>query len=90
MSERAVEFERALHGTDERMPPERTGSRLDDAWQRWMGDPRIRRAWDWGGPAAVLVIAAATRLVGLDQPHQIVFDETYYVKDAYTLSHLGY
>jgi len=90
MDERAVEFERALHGPEERTPPEPTGSRLDDAWQRWMADPRIRRAWDWGAPAAVLAVAAATRLVGLDHPHQIVFDETYYVKDAYTLSHLGY
>lgn len=75
----------------ERAPaPEPTGSRLDDAWQRWMGDPRIRRAWEWGAPAAVLAIAAAARLIGLDHPHELVFDETYYVKDAYSLSHLGY
>ncbi len=67
-----------------------TGSRLDETWQRWMGDPRIRRAWEWGAPAAVMAVATATRLVGLDHPHEIVFDETYYVKDAYTLSHLGY
>ncbi|PZQ90767.1 MAG: phospholipid carrier-dependent glycosyltransferase [Leifsonia xyli] len=71
-------------------PPEPIGSRLDDTWQRWMSDPRIRRAWEWGAPAAVLAVAAATRLIGLDEPHKIVFDETYYVKDAYTLSHLGY
>jgi dolichyl-phosphate-mannose--protein O-mannosyl transferase len=90
MEERAAEFERALHGTGAPHDPEPTGSRLDDAWQRWMADPRIRRLWDWGGPAAVLAIAAATRLIGLDHPHDIVFDETYYVKDAYTLSHLGY
>lgn len=89
MSERAAEFERALHGTGPQ-PPERTGSRLDDAWQRWMADPRLRRLWDWGGPAAVLAIAAATRLIGLEHPQQIVFDETYYVKDAYALAHLGY
>jgi dolichyl-phosphate-mannose--protein O-mannosyl transferase len=90
MDARAAEFDRALHGPAGQLPPEPTGSRLDDAWQRWMADPRTRRLWDWGGPAAVLAIAAATRLVGLDHPHQIVFDETYYVKDAYTLSHLGY
>src|SRR5690606_36224104 len=89
MSERAAEFERALHGTGPQ-PPERTGSRLDDAWQRWMADPRLRRLWDWGGPAAVLVIAAATRLIGLEHPQQIVFDEAYYVKDAYALAYLGY
>src|SRR5690606_10734949 len=27
---------------------------------------------------------------GLEHPQQIVFDETYYVKDAYALAHLGY
>ncbi|MFT4028778.1 MAG: phospholipid carrier-dependent glycosyltransferase [Protaetiibacter sp.] len=90
MDARAAEFERALHGDEAPPPPEPTGSRLDELWQRRLADPRIRRAWDWGGPALVLAVATATRLIGLDQPHQIVFDETYYVKDAYTLSHLGY
>ena len=91
MGTRADEFERAVHGA-ERTPVRATltGSRLDDAWQRWMSHPGARRAWEWGAPAAVVAVAAATRLIGLDHPHQIVFDETYYVKDAYTLSHLGY
>jgi dolichyl-phosphate-mannose--protein O-mannosyl transferase len=38
----------------------------------------------------VLIVATLLRLVGLGHPHELVFDETYYVKDAYTLSHLGY
>jgi dolichyl-phosphate-mannose-protein mannosyltransferase len=66
------------------------GSRLDDWWTRVMETPGARRAWLWGGPAAVTVVAAATRLIGLGHPHSLVFDETYYVKDAYTLSQLGY
>lgn len=41
-------------------------------------------------PAAVLGIAAATRLIGLEQPAELVFDETYYVKDAASLLQLGY
>ncbi len=41
-------------------------------------------------PAAVLGIAAATRLIGLEQPSELVFDETYYVKDAESLRQLGY
>ncbi|MGN6446115.1 dolichyl-phosphate-mannose--protein mannosyltransferase [Amnibacterium sp.] len=47
---------------------------------------------DWAryGPPAVLVIAAVSRLVGLGYPPHLVFDETYYVKDAWTLIHLGY
>lgn len=41
-------------------------------------------------PAAVLGVAAATRLIGLEQPGELVFDETYYVKDAESLRQLGY
>lgn len=44
----------------------------------------------WVGPAAVLLVAAALRLWGLGSPHQLIFDETYYVKDADSLLHLGY
>ncbi len=55
-----------------------------------MARPAARLAWTWGGPAIVLVVAALTRLIGLGHPHELVFDETYYVKDAYTLSQLGY
>ena len=69
---------------------ERAGTRFDEAWQRLMQRAGARRAWDWGAPGAVLVTAALTRLAGLGHPHELVFDETYYVKDAYTLSQLGY
>ncbi len=55
-----------------------------------MARPGARRAWRWGGPAVVLLVAALLRLVGLGHPHELVFDETYYVKDAYTLWQLGY
>lgn len=64
------------------------GSRLDDWWTRvTIRAPRVAR---WGGPVAVTAVAAATRLIGLGTPETLVFDETYYVKDAYTLSQLGY
>jgi len=66
------------------------GSRLDDWWTRVQGTPEARRAWLWGGPAAITVLAGATRLIGLGHPGSLVFDETYYVKDAYTISQLGY
>lgn len=41
-------------------------------------------------PAAVLGVAAATRLIGIEHPGELVFDETYYVKDAESLRQLGY
>ena len=41
--------------------------------------------------AAVLTIAAALlRFWHLAHPHELIFDETYYVKDAYSLWHFGY
>ncbi|UTT62973.1 dolichyl-phosphate-mannose--protein mannosyltransferase [Microcella humidisoli] len=49
-----------------------------------------RRVLQIAVPAAVLGIAAATRLIGLEQPGELVFDETYYVKDAESLRQLGY
>lgn len=50
--------------------------------------PRTRR--NYLVPLGLVALAAATRFIGLDHPHALVFDETYYVKDAFTLSHLGY
>jgi len=70
--------------------PAPRGSRLDDAWARWSADPRFSRLWRWGAPALVLLVAAVLRLWNLGHPHALVFDETYYVKDAYTLMNLGY
>jgi dolichyl-phosphate-mannose-protein mannosyltransferase len=66
------------------------GSRLDDWWTRVQSTVAARQVWRWGGPIAVTTVAAATRLIGLGHPGSLVFDETYYVKDAYTLSQLGY
>ncbi len=71
-------------------PPEPRGSRLDDWWGRVLSTPGRRRLWAWGGPIAVTLLAAVLRLWNLGQPHSLVFDETYYVKDSWTLLHLGY
>ena len=67
-----------------------TGSRLDDWWQDLSARPVARRLVAWGGPLVVLIVAAVARLWGLGEPHELVFDETYYVKDAWTIWHLGY
>lgn len=55
-----------------------------------MADPRLRLLWHRGAPALVVLVAAVLRLQSLGSPAQLVFDETYYVKDAWTLAHLGY
>lgn len=70
--------------------PEPIGTRLDDWWARMLRTPARQRVWRWGGPAVVILIAAWARLWNLASPHSLIFDETYYVKDAWTLMHLGY
>ena len=65
-----------------------TGTRLDDWWLRQ--SVTVHRMVSRGAPALVVVIAALTRLVGLGHPATLVFDETFYVKDAWTLVNLGY
>jgi len=64
------------------------GTRIDDWWLRQ--SVRVHSLIRWGAPALVVVIAALTRLVGLGHPKELVFDETFYVKDAWTLFNLGY
>ena len=62
---------------------------VPDEW--WQSRPAwVHTAAHWAAPAAVVGVAAATRLIGLGHPAEIVFDETYYVKDAWSLWNLGY
>ncbi|WP_308250881.1 dolichyl-phosphate-mannose--protein mannosyltransferase [Nonomuraea rhizosphaerae] len=41
--------------------------------------------WGWIGPIAVALFGGILRFVRLSEPRAIVFDETYYIKDAYSL-----
>ena len=50
----------------------------------------FRSVADRFGVYPVLVLAAVLRLVNLGYPKSLVFDETYYVKDAYTLWQAGH
>nr|WP_245859087.1 phospholipid carrier-dependent glycosyltransferase [Luteimicrobium subarcticum] len=51
--------------------------------------PRARM-WGWIGTAVVTLLAAALRLWHLGQPRALIFDETYYVKYAYSLLRSGF
>lgn len=44
----------------------------------------------WAGPLLLTLLAALLRLPGLGFPKSLVFDETYYVKDALSLLNFGY
>ena len=48
------------------------------------------RARGWIVTGVVGLISALLRLIGLNHPRTLMFDEIYYVKDAYSLWHLGY
>jgi dolichyl-phosphate-mannose-protein mannosyltransferase len=52
--------------------------------------PLRRRLVRWAAPAIVVLVASVTRLWNLGSPHSLVFDETFYVKDSWTLWNLGY
>ena len=58
--------------------------------------PAKRRSWGskdlwlgWGGPLAVTAVAGIIRFTNLGRPNDVVFDETYYAKDALALLRFG-
>jgi dolichyl-phosphate-mannose-protein mannosyltransferase len=53
---------------------------------------RVRRdvLWGWLGPAGVAIFAFALRVWHLGRPNELIFDETYYAKDAWSLLQHGY
>lgn len=70
--------------------PSRHGS--GEARLRWylIGWQARDALWGWVGPLLVTMLAGLLRFWQLGRPHQLVFDETYYVKQAYTLWQTGY
>ncbi|MGH3358632.1 MAG: phospholipid carrier-dependent glycosyltransferase, partial [Nocardioidaceae bacterium] len=48
----------------------------------------LHGAWLW--PLLATVLAFAIRMWRIDEPNHIIFDETYYAKDAYSLLQYGY
>lgn len=51
---------------------------------------RLARWSGWGGPLLVALLAGLPRFWRLGSPRTVVFDETYYAKDAWSLLRLGY
>lgn len=56
----------------------------------WLRRMPYTNAAGWVATLLPTAIAAALRLAGLDRIRTLMFDETYYVKDAYSIWHLGY
>ncbi|GHA06151.1 dolichyl-phosphate-mannose--protein mannosyltransferase [Streptomyces echinoruber] len=72
-------------------PYTRPGPRL---WQTLGVSPRlaerITRWSGWGGPLLVTLVAGLVRFYHLGSPRAVIFDETYYAKDAWALVHRGF
>lgn len=63
----------------------RLGIRVPDPLWSW-----LCRWAGWLGPIAVALFGGLLRFAHLGHPHAVIFDETYYAKDAYALWHGGY
>lgn len=57
---------------------------------RALRDPDWGSAIRWLAPLVITALAAVLRLIGIARPLELAFDETYYVKDAWSLWTLGY
>jgi len=56
----------------------------------YLSPPMPAGGWrGWIGPITVTLLAAALRLPSLGRPNELVFDETYYVKDALGMLRYG-
>ncbi|MER7926136.1 phospholipid carrier-dependent glycosyltransferase [Streptomyces sp. NPDC096057] len=67
----------------------------DPRFWRLLGFPptiawRLARWSGWGGPLLVTLLAGLPRFWRLGSPRAVVFDETYYAKDSWSLLRLGY
>ncbi|WP_031082495.1 dolichyl-phosphate-mannose--protein mannosyltransferase [Streptomyces sp. NRRL WC-3549] len=51
---------------------------------------RLVRWSAWGGPLLVALVAGVLRFWNLGSPRAVIFDETYYAKDAWALVNQGY
>lgn len=59
--------------------------------REWLAPPRLDDRWiGWLAPLAVAVFAAFLRFDRLGVPNRVIFDETYYAKDAYALLNFGW
>jgi dolichyl-phosphate-mannose--protein O-mannosyl transferase len=89
-SGRNLEGHRWISRPAEAYTPEALKERLIGDIQSWRDYPASLRLWFWLIPAITAGLGGILRFVRLDTPRNLVFDETYYVKDGYSLLVSGY
>ena len=64
-------------------------TRTDELRSRLLGTGPTDRLWGWLAPGLIALVGGVLRFWTLDRPHALVFDETYYVKQAYSMLRFG-
>ncbi len=64
-------------------------TRTDELRARLLGLQPTDRLWGWLGPGLIALVGGVLRFWNLDRPHALVFDETYYVKQGYSMLRYG-
>ncbi|PRY58080.1 dolichyl-phosphate-mannose-protein mannosyltransferase [Knoellia remsis] len=64
-------------------------TRTDELRERLLGTRPTDRLWGWVGPLLVAAIGGFLRFWQLGRPDSLVFDETYYVKQGWSLIRFG-
>lgn len=63
-------------------------------WMTFGLPPQVWGTWQrimsWAGPLLVALVAGVLRFVHLGSPKAVIFDETYYAKDAWATIQQGY
>ncbi len=77
---------RAWHGCS---PYDVRVDRTEELRARLLGFRPTDRLWGWLGPGLIAAVGGFLRFWRLGDPHQLVFDETYYVKQAYSMLRYG-
>lgn len=79
-----------LNRPDEAFTPEALRARLLGTVRGWRDYPPSLRLWFFLVPLLAAAVGGILRFVRLGTPGTLVFDETYYVKDAYSYLVSGY
>ena len=64
-------------------------TRTDELRHRLLGFRPTDALWGWLGPGLIALVGGVLRFWNLDRPHALVFDETYYVKQGYSMCRSG-
>ncbi len=73
----------------EERPRQSRTERGDRLRARLLGVRATDRLWGWLGPLVIAALGGLLRFWHLGRPHQLVFDETYYVKQGYSIWNYG-